>query len=89
METELEEEYQFVVDKKLVDPVEHKERNDNFYQAYKEGRLDIKEYLKFSCSVLTRFPMETLHKYREDFVESRIVPLIHSKGIALIPSVEL
>ncbi len=46
---------QFVVDKGLVDAQKHKKKNDDFYEQYKAGQLDIDEYLQFSCSVLTQF----------------------------------
>ncbi|HIL85637.1 MAG TPA: HAD-IB family hydrolase, partial [Pseudomonadales bacterium] len=45
---------QFVVDKGLVDAQKHKKKNDDFYEQYKAGQLDIDEYLQFSCSVLTQ-----------------------------------
>ena len=35
---------QFVVDRGLVHAQEHKKKNDDFYEQYKAGQLDIDEY---------------------------------------------
>lgn len=74
----------FVVDKGLVDEAEHKQKNEVFYAQYKQGQLDIDEYLRFSCSVLAKYSMEQLYRYREEFVTDRIEPLRLSKGERLI-----
>ncbi len=74
----------FVVDKGLVDPEQHKRMNDEFYDQYKQGGLDIKAYLDFACSVLTRFSIEELHAYRQEFMETVIEPLILPRGRQLV-----
>jgi len=75
---------QFVVDKGLVDEKKHKKKNDDFYEQYKAGQLDIDEYLQFSCSVLTQYSIEDLHRFRAEFVEQRIRPIILDKAQALV-----
>ena len=75
---------QFVVDKGLVDAEEHTKRNDAFYQQYKAGQLDIDEYLQFSCSVLTQYSIEDLHRFRSEFVAQRILPIILDKAQTLV-----
>lgn len=75
---------QFVVDKGLVDAQKHKKKNDDFYELYKAGQLDIDEYLQFSCSVLTQYSIEDLHRFRSEFVAQRILPIILDKAQDLV-----
>ena len=75
---------QFVVDKGLVDAQIHKKKNDDFYALYKAGQLDIDEYLQFSCSVLTQYSIEDLHRFRSEFVAQRILPIILDKAQDLV-----
>lgn len=75
---------QYVVDKGLVDAQEHKKKNDDFYEQYKAGQLDIDEYLQFSCSVLTQYSIEDLHRFRAEFVAQRILPIILEKAQDLV-----
>ena len=75
---------QFVIDKGLVDAQKHKKKNDDFYEQYKAGQLDIDEYLQFSCSVLTQYSIEDLHRFRSEFVAQRILPIILDKAQDLV-----
>ena len=75
---------QFVVDKGLVDGKKHSKKNDDFYEQYKTGQLDIDEYLQFSCSVLTQYSIEDLHRFRSEFVAQRILPIILDKARDLV-----
>ena len=42
----------YLIDKNLVDPHEWESKNEKFYWQYKNGQLDINEYLIFSCEPL-------------------------------------
>ena len=75
---------QFVIDKDLVDAQKHKKKNDDFYEQYKAGQLDIDEYLQFSCSILTQYSIEDLHRFRSEFVAQRILPIILDKAQDLV-----
>ena len=75
---------QFVIDKGLVDAQKHKKKNDDFYEQYKAGQLDIDEYLQFSCSILTQYSIEYLHRFRSEFVAQRILPIILDKAQDLV-----
>lgn len=75
---------QFVIDKGLVDAQKHKKKNDDFYEQYKAGQLDIDEYLQFSCSILTQYSIEDLHRFRSEFVAQRILPIILDKAQDLV-----
>lgn len=75
---------QFLVDNKIVEPEHNQRQNDYFYQQYKDGCLDIEEYLDFALKPLTEHPLETMLALRETFLEQRIKPLITAKARALI-----
>ena len=75
---------QFLVDRGLVDPEVHQQRNDHFYEQYKAGSLDIHEYLEFAMRPLTEYEPEHMHAERDTFLNERIEPLITGKARALI-----
>ena len=75
---------QYVVDRRLVNPAAHKRKNDAFYASYRAGKLDIDEYLAFSCALLAHYTMEELEAYRSDFFRERIAPTILSAAVALV-----
>ncbi len=75
---------QYMVDNGLVDPLSHQKQNDAFYQQYKQGKLDVDAYLAFACSALTRFSLDELHRYREDYVQRIIRPLIRPAALDLV-----
>jgi HAD superfamily hydrolase (TIGR01490 family) len=67
---------EFVVEKGLVDERTHRKKNREFYDQYKRGTLDIDAYLRFSCSVLASLETAELHRLRDEFIETRIKPLV-------------
>ena len=75
---------QFLVDRRLVNTKKFKEINDRFYKQYKEGALNIDEYLNFSCSPLTQYSIEELHAFRSEFVAERITPIILKEAQNLV-----
>ncbi len=75
---------EFMVDRKLVDEQAYRKANDQFYQDYLQGKLDIKAHLACCLAPLTEHPMETLHQLREEFVQERIVPMIAKDARELI-----
>lgn len=75
---------QYLTDRGLVDPEVHKRRNDEFYEQYKQGTLDIHEYLTFALAPLTQYEPELMHQERERFLEERIEPLISNASRQLI-----
>lgn len=75
---------EFLVARELVNAAEYKEANDRYLQAYQQGTLDIHEYLSFSLRPLTRYPLADLHRWREEFVDQWIRPLVLNQGLALL-----
>lgn len=77
---------EYIVDRGLVDGETYRQRNDEFYQQYKAGSLDITGYLAFACEVLSRYPMKVLAAERAQFVELKIMPMVLAQGKALVES---
>jgi HAD superfamily hydrolase (TIGR01490 family) len=75
---------QFLVSINAVDEKTFKEANDQFYNDYQQGNLDIYKYLAFSLKPLTEYPMTQLLHWRNTFFEDCIRPIILPKGLALI-----
>ena len=74
----------FLITKGLVEESAYKFRNEQFFNDYKRGVLDINAYLAFSCSTLTKFSIEDLEKFHREFVSTFITPFILPKAIELI-----
>lgn len=75
---------QFLVDEGVVDATTYKARNDEFYEHYKQGTLDIHAYLAFVLKPLTEHPLEHMLALRARFVKQRIEPVIAPQAPALI-----
>jgi len=74
----------FLVDKGLVNKTAYDIANQRFYDEYKQGTLDIVEFLAFSLKPLTRFTMEQLASLHEEFMDKHIRSVMTEKGIAQI-----
>ena len=74
----------FLVDKGLVDKTAYDLANQRFYDEYKQGTLDIFEFLAFSLKPLTRFTMEELASLHQEFMDKHIRSVMTEKGIAQI-----
>jgi HAD superfamily hydrolase (TIGR01490 family) len=68
----------------LVDPQWHQRRNDEFYEDYKAGVLDIDAFLAFQLGPLAEHPRQQLEAWREDFLQRVIFPQIHESALALV-----
>jgi len=67
---------QFLVRNGIVDAREYEEKNRQFFEDYEQGRLDIDRYLRFALAPLARFEREQLERWRQDFIEQEIRPII-------------
>jgi HAD superfamily hydrolase (TIGR01490 family) len=74
----------FLVDKGLVDANRYSAQNEKFYQDYREGRLDINEFLRFALRPLSEHSMETLVALRQQYANEYVEPIILPKALALI-----
>ena len=67
---------EYMVANGIVDESAFRNKNDLFYEDYKRGELDNDVYLKFALAPLTHYSIEELYRWRDDFVDSWIKPLI-------------
>jgi HAD superfamily hydrolase (TIGR01490 family) len=58
----------------VVDSAWHSKRNDYFYEQYKQGTLDIDEFLTFQLAPLGAHSRTTLEAWRAEFLKSQVMP---------------
>lgn len=75
---------QFLVDHGIVDKAYYEAVNAKFYEEYKEGTLDIVEFLSFSLAPLAMHDAQQLYLWREAFVESTIKPITLAAAHTLV-----
>lgn len=74
----------FLAGKGVVDGQNYEQENQRFYEEYQRGQLDIHEFLAFSLKPLADTDPVTLHKLHEEFMISRILPIIPGKSRELL-----
>lgn len=75
---------QFVCQRGLVDGDDFGARNDQFYEDYKAGQLDIDAYLRFALAPLVGQPRATLDAWHRDFMATMIEPIMLPKAAELV-----
>lgn len=68
----------------VVDTAWHSRRNDYFYEQYKQGTLDIDEFLSFQLAPLGAHPRATLESWREAFVKTKVLPQLTQSAKDLV-----
>jgi len=74
----------FLAERGIVDPDHYERENERFYREYKEGRLDIHEFLRFSLAPLARHSPDELAAWREAFLAEKIEPIVLPKALDLV-----
>lgn len=74
----------FLAEKGVVDGAFYERENERFYRDYKEGRLDIFAFLRFSLRPLADQSVERLRDLHRQFMRDKIEPIILPAGEALI-----
>ncbi len=67
---------QFLVDQGIVDKAQYEHANAKFYDDYRQGTLDIVEFLNFSLQPLADNSPEQLYQWRVQFIEEIIKPIL-------------
>ncbi|MGZ8095871.1 MAG: histidinol-phosphatase [Methylosarcina sp.] len=75
---------QFLVDQGIVDKHQYEAANARFYDEYKQGTLDIVEFLRFSLRPLAQHDPAQLFAWRDRFVSEIIKPLLLESARELI-----
>lgn len=75
---------EFLISKKLADRETHAARNDDFYQHYTQGSLNINDYVKFTLGPVLDKPIVELDLLHKEFMEAFIYPMFLPKAQELI-----
>ncbi len=75
---------EFLVRKGIVDATLYKQANDLFFQQYKEGTLDIQDFLAFSLQPLASHSKAILDEWHQAFMAEMIQPMILPAAQALV-----
>lgn len=75
---------EFLVSEGLVNAQAYAQANDEFYQDYLNGDLDIKRYLAFALKPLSQHPPEVLYSLRERFMDQHIQPMMLNRATQLL-----
>jgi HAD superfamily hydrolase (TIGR01490 family) len=75
---------QFLFDRGLIKTTDFAEKNNQFYEDYKTGTLDIDKYLRFALGPLKGQPHAVLNTWHSDFMRTIIQPIMLPKAAALI-----
>ncbi|MGH1538529.1 MAG: HAD family hydrolase [Gammaproteobacteria bacterium] len=67
-----------------VDADHYESENERFYKEYLAGKLDVYEFLRFALQPLANNTYDELLKWRSDYIEQRIKPIIKQKAFDLI-----
>lgn len=75
---------QFLIEQGVLDREVYEARNQAFFDQYKAGTLDIREFLDFQLKPLSRHPRTVLDGWHRAFMERKIVPIIRDSARALV-----
>jgi HAD superfamily hydrolase (TIGR01490 family) len=75
---------QFLVDKGVVEKDYYEQANTRFYQKYKDGTLNINEFLKFSLKPLADNSPDQLYEWRTQFIMDIITPILLKPAVELL-----
>ena len=75
---------QYLISRGVLDREVYEARNQDFYEQYKAGTLDIHEFLDFQLKPLARHARAELDAWHADFMTTRILPIVTAKGRELV-----
>lgn len=75
---------QYLIDRGVLDREAYEARNQQFYDQYKAGTLDIHEFLDFQLKPLSRHPRDVLDAWHADYMHTRILPMIRASARELV-----
>jgi len=75
---------QFLIRKGMLDRELYEARNQQFYDDYKAGCLDIHAFLDFQLRPLSRHPRTQLDAWHAEFMRDHIIPMVAQGTPALL-----
>ena len=75
---------EFLIAHGLVDAASHGAKNDEFYQQYTEGCLNIHDYVRFTLGPVLSYSLPELDKLHQEFMQEFIRPMILPLAVELV-----
>ena len=75
---------QFLIEQGVLERASYEHRNEEFFDQYKAGRLDIYAFLDFQLAPLAQYPRAQLDAWHLDFMAQKILPIIFSSARRLV-----
>ncbi len=75
---------QFLIEQGVLDREVYEARNQEFYDQYKAGTLDIHAFLDFQLKPLSRHPRKVLDQWHADYMQIKIHPMLRDTARALV-----
>ncbi len=75
---------QFLIGQGVLDREVYEARNQEFFDQYKNGTLDIHEFLDFQLKPLARHPRRVLDEWHRQFMREKILPMMRPAARALV-----
>ena len=75
---------EFLIEEGVLEAGDYNARNDHFYQRYKDGTLDIHEFLDFQLKPISGVPRAQLESWHRKFMERKIRPMIGQAALELV-----
>jgi HAD superfamily hydrolase (TIGR01490 family) len=75
---------QFLIEQGVLDREVYEARNHEFYEQYKQGTLNIHEFLDFQLKPLGRHPRRQLDEWHARYMQVKIMPMMRETARALV-----
>jgi len=75
---------QFLIEQGVLDREVYEARNNEFYEQYKRGELDIHAFLDFQLKPLARHPRRVLDAWHAEYMRQKIMPMMRTRARALV-----
>ena len=75
---------QFLIEQGVLERASYEHRNQEFFDQYKAGTLDIHAFLDFQLAPLAQYPRARLDAWHAQFMALKILPLITGAARALV-----
>ena len=66
----------FLIEKDVLDGATYEAKNDEFFQQYKAGKLDIHAFLDFQLAPLAAHARAELDRWHAEFMRRKVLPMI-------------
>ena len=75
---------QFLIEQGVLERASYERRNEEFFEQYKAGRLDIYAFLDFQLAPLAQYPREQLDAWHAQFMAEKIRPIMRDAARRLV-----